>query len=131
MKTRNIKTSYNEGKFILISLVNQSQLIMIFVAVMGQVDASSSPQNSATYKAIVCFIVGTSNLSTLCFIFAPKLIAYHDPVVAEKSFRLKRIVSEPAPVLKVNKSEVIRPVGSGRHRTGEQIDDNKARLKRI
>ena len=108
VKTRNIKTSYNEGKFILISLVNQSQLIMIFVAVMGQVGDSSSPQNSATYKAFVCFIVGISNLSTLCFIFAPKLIVYYDPVKAGKSFRLKRIVSEPAPVLKVTKSEVNR-----------------------
>ena len=91
VKTRSIKTSYNEGKFILISLVNQSQLIMIFVAVVGQVDDASSAQSAATYNALICFIVGISNLSILCFIFAPKLIAYYDPVVAGKSFRLRQI----------------------------------------
>ena len=95
IKTRSIKTSYNEGKFILISLVNQSQLILVFVALSGQVDDASSPQYSATYTTLLCFIVGISNLSTLCFIFAPKLIVYYDPVVAQKSFRLKRIVTEP------------------------------------
>ena len=91
VKTRSIKTSYNEGKFILISLVNQSQLIMIFVAVVGQVDDASSAQSSATYNALVCFIVGISNLSILCFIFAPKLIVYYDPVVAGRRFSLTQI----------------------------------------
>ena len=90
-ETRSIKTSYNEGKFILISLVNQSQLIMIFVAVVGQVDDASSAQSSATYNALVCFIVGISNLSILCFIFAPKLIVYYDPVVAGRRFSLTQI----------------------------------------
>ena len=97
VKTRSIKTSYNEGKFILISLVNQSQLIMIFVAVVGQVDDASSAQSAATYNALICFIVGISNLSILCFIFAPKLIVYYDPVVAGKSFRLRQI-RKPEPV---------------------------------
>ena len=111
VKTRKIKTSFNEGKYILISLVNQSQLIMIFVAVTGQVDDASSPQNSATFKAIVCFVVGISNLSTLCFIFAPKVIVYYDPVVADKKFRLTHTgvvsaVSKQAPALKTCKSAI-------------------------
>ena len=93
LKTRNIKTSYNEGKFILISLINQSQLIMIFIAVLGQVGNSTSSQQAATYTAFVCCALGLSNMSTLCLIFVPKLVVYYDPKLGEKSFNLKRIES--------------------------------------
>ena len=94
LKTRNIKTSFNEGKFILISLINQSQLIMIIIAVLGQVSDHNSPQHAATYTAFVCCALGLSNMSTLCLIFVPKLIVYYDPKLGEKSFNLKKVYSD-------------------------------------
>ena len=94
LKTRNIKTSFNEGKFILISLINQSQLIMIIIAVLGQVSDHNSPQHAATYTAFVCCALGLSNMSTLCLIFVPKLIVYYDPKLGEKSFSLRRVPSD-------------------------------------
>ena len=97
MKTRNIKTSFNEGKFILISLINQSQLIMIIIiAVLGQVSDHNSPQHATTYTAFVCCALGLSNMSTLCLIFVPKLIVYYDPKLGEKSFSLRSVPSESA-----------------------------------
>ena len=85
IKTRKIKTSYNEGKFILISLVNQTQLIFVFIAVVNSVNATE-------YVAAVSCIIGFSNLSTLSFIFLPKLLVYYAPTRA-KSFNIKRVVS--------------------------------------
>ncbi len=85
IKTRKIKTSYNEGKFILISLVNQTQLIFVFIAVVNSV-------NATVYVAAVSCIIGFSNLSTLTFIFVPKLIVYYAPHRA-KSYNLKRVAS--------------------------------------
>ena len=87
-KTRNIATSYNEGKFILISLVNHLQLIVVFIAIVNSVNINRHP---SAYVLIISCVIGFSNLCTLAFIFGPKVFVFLLPEKAKKSFRLRRV----------------------------------------
>ena len=76
LKARKIKNSYNEGKFIFISLINQSQLLVVGGAVLVQL---SQLQNTSSFVLAMICIVGFSNLSTLGLIFVPKLLVLYYP----------------------------------------------------
>jgi trehalose/maltose transport system substrate-binding protein len=83
IKTREIKTSYNEGKFILISLVNQFQLSIVGAAIVTKLSEVQSGDPTYFALAIIC-IISFSNLSTILLIFLPKLIVWYSPKLARR-----------------------------------------------
>eukprot|EP00505_MAST-04D_sp_SCG-Rhode-Island_P004501 Stramenopile-MAST_4_protein_4501 len=71
-KARDISTSFAEGRYIAISIVNQFQLIMVGVAAFGFVSQTYVPD---TVMLVFSCILFFGNLSTLVLMFVPKFIA--------------------------------------------------------
>ena len=71
-KARNISTSFAEGRYIAISIMNQFQLIMVGVAAFGFVSKAYVPD---TVMLVFSCILFFGNLSTLVLLFVPKFIA--------------------------------------------------------
>jgi len=71
-KARNISTSFAEGRYIAISIVNQLQLTMVGVAAFGFVSQAFVPDIVMLVFSCILFF---GNLSTLVLLFVPKFIA--------------------------------------------------------
>jgi trehalose/maltose transport system substrate-binding protein len=72
-KTRDINTSFAEGRYITISIVNQFQLVIVGLVAFGVVSREQYNTNTVVLvsSCILCF----GNLSTLVLLFVPKFIA--------------------------------------------------------
>ena len=72
-KTRNINTSFAEGRYITISIVNQFQLVIVGLIAFSFVSRERYDTNTVVLvsSCILCF----GNLSTLALLFVPKFIA--------------------------------------------------------
>ena len=81
-KTRNIDTDFAEGKFIMMSIINQFQLGLVGIASFGFLRNSINDPNAVT-MVIIC-VLGFGNFATLGLIFIPKVLAYLIPSVARK-----------------------------------------------
>jgi len=92
-KVRNIRSLFQEGKYIAISLICSTQLLILGIPLLYAVG-----DDAAAFQIVLLLVIGLSDFTSLCFIFIPKFIAVNsekfDPEAGDDAGRRKGIASE-------------------------------------